>query len=203
MSIDRVDADRIAMAIAEAEKKTSAEIVVVIGRAASGYRLVPIVWAGFIALALPGLLLVIFAMTAKRLYEVELIVFAVAACVLSLGRYRYGLVPGMVKRHRAHETAREQFLARRISRTRDRTGILLYVALAERYAELVPDAGISDVIDDAAWKPAIERLLADVRQGRIADGVIGAVETAAALLAGKFPPAGDSGDELPNQVILL
>ena len=55
--IDRVDEDRIAAAIAQVETKTSGEIVVVIGRAASGYHLVPIVWAALITLALPALLL--------------------------------------------------------------------------------------------------------------------------------------------------
>ncbi|SEC38126.1 putative membrane protein [Rhizobiales bacterium GAS191] len=201
--IDRVDEDRIAAAITEVEKKTSGEIVVVIGRAASGYHLVPIVWAALITLALPMLILAIFTLTGRRLYEIELVVFGVLAFGLSFGRYRYQLVPGWIKRGRAHEAAREQFLARRISYTRGRTGVLLYVALAERYSELVPDAGIAELIADSIWKPVIERLSAKVRQGHIADGVIAAIEECGSLLAEKFPPTADNPDELPNKVVLL
>jgi len=201
--IDRVDEDRISAAIAEAEKKTSGEVVVVIGRAASGYRLVPIAWASIITLALPMLILAVFAMTARRLYEIELLVFAVLAFALSIGRYRYQIVPGWIKRGRAHEAAREQFLARRVSYTQGRTGVLIYVALAERYAELVPDAAIAETIDGAAWKPVIERLTARLREARVADGLIETVETCGTMLAEKFPPGPSAADELPNKVVLL
>src|SRR5580700_1117992 len=79
--IDRIDVDRIAAAITEVEKKTSGEIMVVAGRSASGYHLVPIVWAALITLAAPMLLLLVFSLTARRLYEIELIVFGVCAFV--------------------------------------------------------------------------------------------------------------------------
>ncbi|MBV8448587.1 MAG: TPM domain-containing protein [Hyphomicrobiales bacterium] len=201
--IDKIDEERIAAAITEVEKKTSGEIMVVIGRSASGYHLVPIVWAALITLVLPMLLLPIFTLTARRLYEIEWIIFGVLAFVLSFGRYRFRLVPGWIKRGRAHEAAREQFLARRISYTQARTGILIYIALAERFAELVPDAGISGLIDDASWKPVIERLRMRLREGRIADGLIDAVESSGAMLAAKLPPQSGHNNELPNKVVLL
>jgi putative membrane protein len=201
--IDKIDEDRIAAAITEVEKKTSAELMVVIGRSASGYHLVPIVWAAFITLAMPMLLLAVISLTARRLYEIELIVFGVLAFALSLGRYRFRLVPNWIKRGRAHEAAREQFLARRISYTHSRTGVLIYVALAERFAELVPDAGIAELIDDATWKPVIARLMAKLTEARVGDALIEAVETSGAILAAKFPPRADNPNELPNKVVLL
>jgi putative membrane protein len=201
--IDRVDEDRIAAAIAKIEAKTSAELVAVIARAASGYRLVPIVWASLITLILPALLLMIFPLSARALYDIELLVFAVLACVLSFGRYRYRLVPGWIKRGRAHEAARDQFLSRRISHTRGRTGVLIYVALAERYAEIVPDAAIEEELGDHGFKPVVERLVAKLHDGQIADGVVEAVEACGNVLIAKFPPASDNSDELPNKVVLL
>jgi putative membrane protein len=201
--IDRVDEDRIAAAIKEVETKTTGEIVVVVARAASGYHLVPIVWAALVTLALPALLLLIFSLAARTLYDIELLVFAILACGLSFGRYRYKLVPPWIKRSRAHEAAREQFLARRISFTRARTGILIYLALAEHYADLVPDAAIAEQLGDQAFKPVIERLVAKLREGRIADGVIEAIQTCGTMLAAKFPPSGDNPDELPNKVVLI
>ena len=201
--MDRVDEDRIAAAIANVETKTSGELVVVVARAASGYHLVPIVWAALITLAMPALLLLIFTLSARTLYNIELLVFAILACALSFARYRYRLVPGWIKRSRAHEAAREQFLARRISFTRARTGVLIYVALAEHYVELVPDAASAEQIDGHAFKPVIDGLMAKLREGRVADGLVGAVEACGTLLASKFPPSSDNPDELPNKVVLI
>ena len=81
--------------------------------------------------------------------------------------------------------------------------MLIYVALAERYAELVPDAAIAEQIDERAFKPVIERLLVRLREGRVADGVIETIEACGTLLAAKFPPSGDNPDELPNKVVLI
>jgi len=201
--IDRADENRIAAAITQVEAKTSGELVVVICRAASGYRLVPIVWAAIVTLVLPALLLAIFPVGARRLYEIELLVFAVLAFVLSLGHYRYHLVPGWIKRGRAHEAAHEQFLARRISYTRGRTGILIYLALAERHAELVPDAAIAEAIDEGSFKPILSRLRQRLGEARVADAIIEAIEACGAILTQKFPPASDNPDELPNKVVLL
>jgi putative membrane protein len=201
--IDKGDLGRIALAIAEAEKRTAAEIAVVVGRKAGGYHLVPISWAAFAALALPALLLAIFNLTAHRLYEIELIVFGALAFMLSVGSYRHRLVPGRMKRRRAHEAAREQFMARRISRTQARSSVLLYVALAERYVELVPGSGISEQLDDALWKPVIVRLTEGIKHNRTADGIVAAVENCGAILAQHFPPRGENRDELGNEVVLL
>jgi hypothetical protein len=43
---------------------------------------------------------------------------------------------------RAHAAARREFFAHGLTGTRGRTGVLVYVALAERYAEIVADKGV-------------------------------------------------------------
>jgi uncharacterized membrane protein len=70
-------------------------------------------------------------------------------------------------------------MVRRISQTHAHTGVLIYVALAERYAELVPDSGISEHLGDAIWKPVIEQLTDSVKRERAVDGIVAAVETVA------------------------
>ncbi|MCK9912500.1 hypothetical protein MXD81_25325, partial [Microbacteriaceae bacterium K1510] len=55
---------------------------------------------------------------------------------------RTALVPAGLKRLHAHRRAVEQFLAQNLHTTEGRTGVLLFVSVAERYAEIIPDRAI-------------------------------------------------------------
>jgi putative membrane protein len=197
------DRERLAQAIREAEARTSGEIVVVLARSAGGYRSVPLLYAFLAALATPWPLLWLTALGPTRIFQVQLLVALVLSILLSLSGRRYGLVPGFIKRARAHEAAMREFVGRGLTRTRDRTGVLLFVAQAERYAEIVPDAGIAGTVDPQVWKEAIEGLLEAIRAGRVAEGLLGTVERIGPVLAAAAPPREDDGDELPNRVIVL
>ena len=123
--------------------------------------------------------------------------------VLSMPKRRYRLVPGFLKRARAHEAAAREFVARGISRTRARTGVLIFIAEAERYAEIVPDVGLADRVDRRVWREAMEGLVEAIKAGRTADGLAMTVRRLGDLLAEHAPPLGDDVDELPNRVIVL
>ena len=112
-------------------------------------------------------------------------------------------VPGFVKRRRAHEAALREFTARGLTRTKGRTGVLLYIALQERYAEVLADTGIDGLVDDGVWRGIIEALLAAAREDRLTEGLIKAVDAVGAELARHAPPVPGDVDELSNKVILL
>ena len=112
-------------------------------------------------------------------------------------------MPRSIKRARAHRARVEQFLAHGLHTTEARTGVLVFVSLAERYAEIVADAGIAAKVEQRVWNETIARLLAETRAGRLADGLVGAIERAGAVLAAHFPPRPATANELPNELILL
>jgi putative membrane protein len=194
---------RIIEEIQDAEARTAGEIVVVVAGQASGYRSVPILLALLAALATPWPLIWITGLGPSRIFLAQLAVALVLTIVLSLPKRRYALVPGFIKRARAHEAALLEFQARGLTRTRDRTGILIYVAAAEHYAEIVPDIGIADRVDAAIWRETVADLIDAIRDGRTADGLITAVRRAGHVLAEKAPPYPDDLDELPNKVIVI
>jgi putative membrane protein len=197
------DRDAIAEAVRQAESQTAGEIVVVIDRAASSYRTVPVVIALALALFVPWPLLWLTLTSAPRIFLIQLICAAVLLAAL-LWHGRGGrFVPGFVKRRRAHDVALREFTARGLTRTRGRTGVLLYVALQERYAEVVADLAIEDKIDPAVWRGIIEPLLEAAREDRLRAGLVDAVAAVGAVLARHVPPAADDVDELPNKVVLL
>lgn len=201
--MDSDDRDAVAEAVAQAERTTSGEIVVVIDRAASSYRSVPLVMALTLALFVPWPLLALTVTSAPRIFLIQL----VSAAILIAALLWYGrggrFVPGFVKRRRAHDVALREFTARGLTRTQGRTGVLLYVALQERYAEILADSGIDGKVDDEAWRGIVARLLDAAREDRLRDGLIEAVGAVGRVLAQHAPPVPGDVDELPNKVILL
>lgn len=201
--MDEADRDAIAEAVRRAELRTAGEIVVVIDRAASSYRNVAVVLALALALFVPWPLLSLTAISAQRIFMTQL--FSAALLLGALLWYGRGgrFVPGFVKRRRAHEAALREFTARGLTRTKGRTGVLLYVALQERYAEIIADTGIDGLVDQETWRAIIEPLIAAAREDRLTEGLIAAVDGVGAVLAQHVPPVPGDVDELQNKVILL
>ncbi len=197
------DRERLASAIRDAEAGTAGEIVVVVASHASEYRSVPIVWAFLGALIVPWPLIWLTSLGASRIFLVQIAVALALSALLPWLSRGYALVPDFIKRTRAHEAATREFMARGLTRTRDRTGVLIYVAVAEHYAEILADTGIAERVDQAVWREAVTDLIEAIKAGRTADGLLRAVERAGSVLAQHAPPSADDTDELPNKVIVI
>jgi putative membrane protein len=124
-----------------------------------------------------------------------------AAIALSWPPIRFHLVPRRAGHNRAHAEAMRQFFAQGLYQTENRTGVLIFASAAERYAEIVADAGINAKVTPDVWDNAVAALVAGIRSGRPADGFIAAVEQCGAVLARHFPPGTLKRNELPNRLV--
>jgi putative membrane protein len=194
---------RLSHAVRDVEALTAGEIVVVIAQQADAHRSVPIIWALLAALVTPWPLIWFTQIGPNRIFMIQLLVALVLSIGLAWPRIHLALVPGFIKRARAHEAAMREFMGRGLTRTRERTGILIYVAAAEHYAEIVADIGIADRVGPEIWQEIIADLLDAIRAGQAGDGLVKAVRRAGAILAEHAPPRLDDMDELPNKVILM
>jgi putative membrane protein len=201
--ISEHDRNRIAQAIHEAEKATAGEIVVVVARQASAYRAIPALLGLFVALLVPWPLIWFTDLGPSRIFLIQLVVACGLNAVFAWPRVHLALIPGTIKRARAHEAALREFASRGLSRTQGRTGVLIYVAAAEHFAEVIADIGIADRAGPAVWQEIITDLIGAIRQDRPGDGLIQAVRRAGAILAEHAPPGTQDRDELPNKVVLL
>ena len=193
---------RVADAIRAAEAKTSGEIHCVIAERASDYRLVPIAWAAALALLVPLPLIYLTSLSVEMIYLCQLAAFLVAAIALSHSRLRFHIVPQKAKHHRAHAAAMRQFWARGLHNNEHRTGVLIFVSLAEHYARITADDGIAEKVQGSEWQAAIDALIGHMRDGRIAQGFIAAIERCGAVLAAHAPPDG-SPNELPDRLYVM
>jgi len=194
---------RLANVISDVEDETSGEIVLVIAEQAGHYRAVPLLWAMLAALVTPWPLIWLTGIGTSRIFLIQLAVALALSLVLSWPRLRFALVPRSLKRAQAHEAASREFIRRGLTRTRERTGELIYLALAEHHAEILADTGIADRVDPGVWAGIVADLTAAIRDGRMTDGLVDAIQRTGAILAQHAPPRLDDVDELPNKVILI
>jgi len=200
---------RVTAAITAAEKNTSGEIVVVAARESDDYVHVPLHIATAAALATPLAVPLLnrfaswSAITVSQLFLIQLGVFIVLAVVLSFPVLRYVVTPKRLMQKYAHRNAAAQFLARNMSNTRGRTGVLIFVSLLEHYVEVIGDQEIAAKLTPKDWKKIVDEMLPLLREKKTADALILAVEQCGALLAAHFPPGKDNPNELPDNFIIL
>ncbi len=163
----------------------------------------PLLWAALAALAVPLPLAWLTSLPAAAIYLVQLGLFVALSLLLSIRPIRLAVTPGALKRKHAHRTALEQFLARELHTTRSRTGVLIFVALAERYCEVIADKGIADKVEQHFWNELIAAMIASIRAGRLGDGLVEAVERCGDILARHVPPSARNRNELPDHLIVL
>jgi putative membrane protein len=100
---------------------------------------------------------------------------------------------------RVEGRAAEAFLEERVFATRDRTGVLIFVALFEHRVLVLADEGINERVDDDAWAEISDELALGLRRGTPAPALIHAVERCADLLAGHGISPLDPANELSDE----
>lgn len=99
--------------------------------------------------------------------------------------------------------AQRAFAQHSLSRTRQRTGVLLMVSLLEHRVCVLPDVGIGPGITPAQWNEVVEAVVAKLKRNDIAGGFCAGIERCGLLLARVCPAVpGDNPDELSNRLVL-
>lgn len=129
--------------------------------------------------------------------------FTVVLLILKWMPLRLALTPGATKARRVRRRAIVVFKAAAERRTVGRTGILIYLSMAEHRAEIVADEAITSVTTPETWGEAMAALLVEVKEGRIADGMVAAIERVGAVLTEHFPRSAGDRNEIPDKLIEL
>jgi putative membrane protein len=100
------------------------------------------------------------------------------------------------------ERALRAFRAHRLSRTRDRTGILILISLLERRVQVLADEGINARVAQGTWDEVVEIILDGIASGTAGEAICRAIRRCGDLLAEQFPISPGDKDELPNRLII-
>jgi putative membrane protein len=75
--------------------------------------------------------------------------------------------------------------------------------MAERYARIIADDGVASRVPQSHWQGAVDALVDHMRDGRIVDGFLTAIDRCGNVLASHFPRNEASDDELPDRIYLI
>ena len=92
------------------------------------------------------------------------------------------------------------FVRLRMSQTRQRNAVLLFVAPRLHRFAVLGDAGIHARVDDEFWSQISDALRVDFRGGDLTAGLLHAIDTIGERLAEHFPPDPIGDNELPDRV---
>ena len=220
-AISEADHQRVSAAVSAAEAHSAGEIVTIVTRQSDSYADVALLWSAFVAfLALTVLTMApdfylglydrltggwVQEWHARQIFALALLVASLTFAGMWLLQLwpplRLFLVPRPLRHARVRARAITCFKVGAERRTTGRTGILIYLSLAERRAEIVADEAIASKVAPEVWGEAMAAMIGPIREGRLADGMIAAVEKVGAVLAEHFPRHGGDQNELPDRLI--
>jgi uncharacterized membrane protein len=90
-----------------------------------------------------------------------------------------------------------------VGRTAERTGVLVYVLLADHRVEIVADQAIAAKVALAEWQAVCAAMQEAFRAGRFEEGSVAGVEAISGLLERHFPAGDENRNELPDQPVML
>ncbi len=203
------DLDRVKAAVQGAEGKTSGEIVPYFVDRSDDYE--ESEWRLGSLLAL----LVLGGVSAFHHYsetwlpiDVAILILAVASALLAgimVARFvppvkRFFAGKALIER-RVNARAAQAFLAEEVFRTKERTGILIFVSVLEHRVLVLGDSGINAKVEKAEWQDIVDTVTRSIAQGQAAGALIDAIGKAGTLLArSDVRRRADDTDELPDNL---
>lgn len=191
---------RVTGAVVDAESCTAAEIVVVVRHSSSRWREVDLAVGAAVAFGVLLLLLFHPRPIAVEIMPVDVALAFLGGAVLSasIGPLKRALLPGRRVTETVRAAARAAFVDQGVSRTKGRTGILVYVSTLERRVELVADVGVDAKLLEIQARALSESLA----HGADFDAFVEGVRSIGPALAASLPRGEDDVNELPDAPVM-
>ena len=223
MRLTSEDHAKVSAAVTAAERSSDGEIVTIVAGRSDRYDDIALLYAG-LAMLVPPLVLAALPVAVidtalsplagwnsevghgvalLMLVALQILAFLLARLLLASLPLRMALTRPSTKSRRVHARAIELFRASAERRTIGRTGVLLYLSLAEHRAEIMADAAIHSRVDADVWGAAMAALIGEVKEGRPGDGMANAVEQIGIVLSQCLPKTVADTNEIPDKLIEL
>ncbi|MBI9099061.1 MAG: TPM domain-containing protein [Spirochaetaceae bacterium] len=213
------DNERIKDAVREAESKTSGEIVTAIINESSDYafyELLASIVGGFLYYTIclifysdiSGLLQNMFwsysdIFPTLFIGITTVLVIGLLYLISNINGVDRLIVPSKVISRKVNRRALLFFGESGLFNTRDRTGVLLFISLREKRVELLADSGINDKVKQEDWAEIVNNLISRLKENRMVDGLVEAVNSCGEMLVENFPIKPDDENELSDDVHIL
>lgn len=88
----------------------------------------------------------------------------------------------------------------KMSETKRRNGVLIYIAKSEHKFAIVGDEGIHSVVGDGFWEEAKAKMLVHFENKNLVAGICAGIEEVGARLKEHFPYQSEDENELPDTI---
>lgn len=207
--LSEADHGRIRSAVAAAEKKTAGEIVCMVVSSSYHYPLANVL--GATAAALPMSLLGTHFLGAWLWIGSQNMWLFLGLFTICFVLFHWALdrVPGLKRRfisrreidEEVEEAAINAFFRQGLYRTRDASGVLLFISVFEHKVWLLADRGIHEKVPQAEWDALVSRVTRGIREGQRTDAICSAIAAIGRRLESHFPVKPDDTDELENLIV--
>jgi putative membrane protein len=203
------DRRKVEAAVNEVEKKTSGEIVPMVVSASYHYPMADVI--GAVAFSLPVAILLTYLIGrglwigGQNLWLFLGIFTVLFAAFHALVKQWPGLkrlfISGREMDEEVEEAAVTAFFREGLHRTRDETGVLVFISVFERRVWVLADRGINAEVAEDQWDEAVRLIVAGIKQRRQTEAICEAVTLIGEILCRHFPVKPDDTNELRNLIV--
>jgi putative membrane protein len=201
--------EQINAAVEKAEKTTSGEIVCMVHTASYHYPMSNVIGAA--ALALPAALALTPLLGGWLWIGTQnmWVFLSILVPAFVLGHWVVKHAPWLKRifisnremTEEVEEAAVTGFFKHGLYRTKDGTGILIFISVFERKVWVLADAGIDAKVSGDHWRSVVDGITEGIRNDQAATAICLAVDTVGRTLSEHFPVAPDDINELENVIV--
>ena len=103
--------------------------------------------------------------------------------------------------HAVRERAVRAFFEKRLYKTRDENGILIFISIMERKVWIIGDRGIDRQVSHETWNAMAREISAGIGGGDACEALCRVTEQCGEVLGGHFPRRADNTNELSDELI--
>jgi putative membrane protein len=207
--LKKAELEQIESCVKEAERTTRGEIAVMVAPASHDYPVAELLGAA--AFSIPAA--IVLARTLGRLvwagpHDLWVFLgillplfFVCRQIVMRLPRLKRLFISAKELDHEVREAATIHFFSKGLYRTREETGVLIYLSVFEGKVWVLGDRGLDAAVPPGFWQEVVDQVVAGIKEGRPAAAICAAVGRIRGVLAEKFPAAPGDTNELPNLII--
>jgi putative membrane protein len=199
--------DQVEAAIAQAEKRTSGEIVPIIIKSSSTTDHVSII---VVLITFACLLLTDPIQFTELTVSTWLIQTGYAGLAILLSgvmarsqMVQRALVSPSDRNEQVYLRAKVEFFQAGLNITQGQTGILIFVSMLEKQVVVLADKAISDKLPESTWEDVVSLITTGIKNKSLQQGLCEGIRKCGDILEGHFPVADDDVNEVKDHLIIL
>lgn len=203
------DRERIIATVRTAEQETSGEIVPMIVSSSYDYPMANSIGAAILALPLA---LVAAVFTGEWLWIgsqnmwlflfYQILLFIVFHILVKRNLWlKRCFISQREMDEEVEEAATTSFYHQGLHRTRDETGVLIFISVFEQKVWVLADRGINQKVSADQWRDVVRMIVGGIKDNRPAEAISEGIERVGAILKAHFPVKADDVDELANLIV--